>query len=162
MCLTNARALAGGWLVFGLTVFIVSCGNSGGTTTFVRGDNNLGQSSGVVCPAVEIKAAPMIFPANGATGVSPNIGLIYFSGSASIYSQAEVELTASPGGAITLGGPLVAASSPVPAIVASTAGTSDVSEATVPTLAAGTTYIVSLTSSPCPLYGGTSGSFTTQ
>ena len=145
-------------LVFGLTFFMVACGNSGGPA-FVRGNNNLGTNLVAICPAVELKDPPMIYPANGATGVPTSIGIIYFSGSASVYSQAEVELTASPGGAITLGGPLVAAPTPLPSNVP---GSGDVSEASVPTLNPETTYIVSLASSPCPLYGGTAGSFTTQ
>jgi hypothetical protein len=104
----------------------------------------------------------MIYPANGAAGVPTNIGVIYFSGSASVYSQGQVELTASPGGATTLGGFVVAAPTPLPSAVAANAGANVVSEATVPGLSPETSYIVSLVSSPCQLFGGTSGSFTTQ
>jgi hypothetical protein len=104
----------------------------------------------------------MISPANGATGVPANVGSIYFGvPAAGSYASAQIQLT-TPAGAIVLGGALLAAPSPLPSGVSN--GPNSVSVASVPVLATGTTYSVSLvgTGSPCPtLFGGSSGSFTT-
>jgi len=103
----------------------------------------------------------MVSPANGATGVPTNVGTIYFAGAAAgAFAQAAVQLATASGSTI-VGGPLIAAPSPLPAGVPNTAN----SEASVPTLAPLTVYAISLvgTGTPCPpLFGGSSGSFTTQ
>ena len=91
---------AASWLALSLPLLTVSCGNAGGP--FQRTENfsnGTGGQSGVICPTIVSADPPMIYPANGATGVPTTIGVIYFSGSASVYSQGQIELTASPGGA---------------------------------------------------------------
>lgn len=101
----------------------------------------------MLCPAIAPDPT-MLSPANGATSVPTNIGLIYFAGSA---SPNEVELTTAAGSSI-FGGTFVAAPSPVPSSVASSAGSKTVFEASVPVLNPGTTYTVSVANTPssCP------------
>lgn len=141
--------LRGPALALGLATLLVSCTSS--PTGY-----------GGACPANGVLDPPMIFPANGATGVPTNVGTIYFGAPDNQPSaQVAVELT-TPGSAV-VGGALVAAPSPLPSGVPNSGGS--VSQASVPVLASGTTYAVTLvgTGSPCPQqFDGSSGSFTTQ
>ena len=105
----------------------------------------------------------MIFPANGATGVPTNVGLIYFGPPDNQPDLGVFVKLITPSNASINGGLLLAAPSPLPSGVPT--GESSVSEAGVPTLASGTTYTVELAGTekaPCPAAFSSSGSFTTQ
>jgi len=102
----------------------------------------------------------MLSPANGATGVAVTIGSIYFAVPNGLPGLEDIKLTTA-GGVTIFGGSLSAAPSPLPSGVSSSAG--PVYVGSVPTLASGTTYTVSLAGiGICPLLFGSSGSFTTQ
>jgi hypothetical protein len=141
----------GGWLALALAVFMVSCSTSGNT-------NGNG-------PCALLLVNPqMISPANGATGVPTNIGLMYFAGPAGEYTHADVVLTPAAGRSI-LGGTFVSAPSPLPSNASSSGGFGVVLEASVTALTPKTTYTVSVTeaaATQCSHFSGSSGSFTTQ
>lgn len=146
-------------LVLALAVLTASCSTGGTPVTAGGGGVAAPQGGGVICPDIVTVPPPMIFPANGATGVPTNIGTIYFGGNG---PGADIELTSSSGPAI-IGGALLAAPAPLPSEVPTNGGS--VSQASVPTLASSTTYSVTLVepANPCPdPYGGSFASFTTQ
>jgi hypothetical protein len=158
------HSLKGHALVFALAVLIVSC-TAGGTTS--RGQGGIvvtaPQGGSVVCP-LTVSVAPPLYavggsPSNGATGVPVNVGTLYFAVIGPPSSQVMVQLTTAAG-TIVDGGDLVY--SPVPLPTATGQGGS-IYQASAPTLASGTTYTVYLVpTGSCPVYSGSSGSFTTQ
>jgi len=113
------------------------------------------QSSGTPCPLVIEGpiAWSMTSPPDGATGVPVNVGTIVVPGGANAPTGASVVLTPNGGGAAVTGG----------AFVAETNGTD---AASVPTLAAHTSYTVTAvvtSSGPCPNSASWNiGAFSTQ
>jgi len=145
----RSQTLTRGGLALGLASLVVSCAAS--PTNY-----------GYPCPALIGVGPPMIFPANGATGVPTNVGLIYFGPPDNQPSLGIVVKLTTPTNVTLTGGQLVAAPSPLPSGVPT--GQSSVAETGIPILASGTTYTVQLagTASPCPAAFTSSGSFTTQ
>ena len=125
---------------------LAGCGGGGGTTS---------QVPFAGCPAIvaaQDTTLTLISPARGATGVSPTVGTIAFSGS---FAYASVTLSPHDGTGQITSGPVIAANG--------------VDTATIPTLHSGVLYDVQPLTMPMPSVPGCTfqsfqyaGSFTTR